>query len=223
MSVPGRRESAALLLSFDPPAWHLRHSRAVAETAGWLALRAASAGRSLDRRLVESGALLHDLDKLPAVKASLDGLRHGDATASWLSAHGYEELGPVIAGHPVTRLADASWFEDWLAGASPEALIVAYSDKRAGQKLESMAERFGSWKRRYPPEEQARRTRGSWSVETVAAVWERAERLERRVCEIAGCSPQEVRRLRWTDAAIRAGTAAPAATAAPASSAKAGR
>jgi hypothetical protein len=176
----------------------------VAETAGWLALRAASAGRSLDRRLAESAALLHDLDKLPAVATSLDGLRHGEGTAAWMTAHGHAELGPIIAGHAVTRLADASGFDAWLGTAPVEALIVAYADKRAGQRLESMADRFGSWKRRYPPEERALRSRGSWSAETVAAVWDRAERLERRVCELALTRPEDVRRLRWTAQAIRA-------------------
>ncbi len=42
MSVPSRRAAAALLLSLDPPAWHLRHARAVAEVAAFLAARAAA-------------------------------------------------------------------------------------------------------------------------------------------------------------------------------------
>ena len=77
MSIPNRRDSAGLLLSLDPPPWHLRHSRAVAETAAWLAWRAVAAGRSLDRRLVEAAALLHDVDKLPAVKVGQTSLQIG--------------------------------------------------------------------------------------------------------------------------------------------------
>jgi len=200
MSIPSRRDSAALLLSLDPPAWHLRHSRAVAETAAWLALRAVEAGRSVDRRLVEAAALLHDVDKLPAVRASLDGPAHAHGSACWLAERGHPELGPAIVGHPVTRLADGAWFEAWLTGASPEALIVAYADKRAGQKLEPMAARFGSWIRRYPPEERAAPTGGGngWSAETVAAVRRRAGELETRVCALAGVAPGDVRRLAWT-------------------------
>ena len=170
MSVPSRRESAALLLSLEPPAWHLRHSRAVAETAGWLALRAAAAGRSLDRRLVESAALLHDVDKLPGRATDGGGAAHAEGSADWLARRGYPELGEAIVGHPVTRLADGSWFERWFAAASIEALIVAYADKRAGQRVESMAERFASWERRYPPEVRAEKARGSWTPETLAAV-----------------------------------------------------
>lgn len=193
-----------MLLSLVPPAWYLRHSRAVAETAAWLAWRAAAAGRPVDRHLVESAALLHDVDKLAVVSAELNGQAHGEGSAEWLTRQGYPELGPVVAGHPVTRLADEAWFREWIRTASPEALIVSYADKRAGQKLESMSERFASWERRYPPDERAARPRGSWTAETLAAVRARAEVLEQRVCELASVAPGEVRRLAWTSPALTA-------------------
>jgi len=207
MSVPNRRDSAALLLSLKPPAWHLRHSRVVAETAAWLAWQAVSAGRSLDRRLVESASLLHDIDKLGSVKPEVDELPHGEGSADWLARRGHAELGPVIVGHPTMQLIDAAWFERWLETAPPEGLILAYADKRAGQRLESMAQRFGSWERRYPPEERTGRTRGSWTSETLGAVWRRAETIELRVCELAGVTPDEVRRLAWTGRALRSARA----------------
>jgi hypothetical protein len=210
MSIPSRLESAALLLSLDPPAWHLRHSRAVAETAGWLAWRAieaaggSAAGRP-DRRLVEAAALLHDVDKLPAVRSTIDGLAHAEGSARWLAERGHPELGPAIVGHPVTRLADAAWFTDWLSSASPEALIVAYADKRAGQRLEPMAARFESWTRRYPPADRAAApgSGGGWPAEAVAGARRRALELEARVCAMAGVAPAEVRRLEWTGRALR--------------------
>jgi len=207
MSVPSRRESAALLLSLQPPPWHLRHSRAVAETAAWLAWRAVRAGRSVDRRLVEAAALLHDVDKLDTVRPQVDGLRHADGSAEWLARRGYPELGPAIVGHPVTRLADEAWFRPWIASATAEALIVAYADKRAGRRLEPMAERFASWVRRYPPGERTSRSRATWTAETVEAVRHRSEELERRVCALAGVAPGDVRRLRWTGPAIAAARA----------------
>src|SRR5512143_3631848 len=185
MSVPSRAESMALLLSLDPPPWHLRHSRAVAEVAAWLALRAERAGTPIDRRLVETAALLHDIDKLGSVKPEVEGLRHGEGSAEWLARRGHEELAPAIAGHPVTRLADDEWAERWFETATPEELIVSYSDKRAGQRLESMAERFASWSRRYPPEERKTKSRGGWTAETVELVRHRSREIERRVCELA--------------------------------------
>jgi hypothetical protein len=134
----------------------------------------------------------------------VDDARHADGSAAWLASHGYPELGPVVADHPVTRLGEEGWLETWLATATPEALIVSYADKRAGQRLEPMARRFASWSRRYPPAERASRTRGDWTAETVESVRERSEEIERRVCEIAGVSPAQVRRLRWTSREIAA-------------------
>ncbi len=157
---------------------------------------------------MEAASLLHDVDKLDRVKPLTDGLAHGRGSADWLARQGYPELGPVVIGHPVTRLADLGWYEGWLASASPEALIVAYADKRAGQRLESMAERFESWERRYPPAERIGRARGSWTAATLAAVRARAEEIERRACTLAGVSPAEVRRLAWTRRAIAAARAA---------------
>lgn len=119
-----------------------------------------SAGRSLDRRLVEAAALLHDVDKLPAVRPTVADTVHGAGSAEWLARRGYPELGDAIIGHPVTRLADGPWFDRWFAAASIEALVVAYADKRAGQKVEPMAERFASWERRYPPDVRAGKARG---------------------------------------------------------------
>jgi hypothetical protein len=152
---------------------------------------------------VESAALLHDVDKVPAVKSSVAGLVHGEGSAEWLARRGHAELGPVIVGHPVMLLADGAWFERWLADASPEALIVSYADKRAGRKLESMTQRFASWERRYPTGIRPTLARGSWPPETMAAVRARAEVLEARVCELAGVTPADVRRLAWTGPAIR--------------------
>jgi HD superfamily phosphodiesterase len=196
MTVPGRTHAARLLLSLDPPPWHLRHSRAVAEIAAWLAARIARAGTPVDRQLVESAALLHDVDKVLPRADPARRLPHGDGSADWLARQGHPELGRAVAAHPVTRLADGERFRRWAAFASREERIVAYADKRAGQRLESMAERFGSWERRYPDD------RDGWSAGTRAAVRGRAERLERDVCRAAGVEPDEVRRLAWTGAAL---------------------
>jgi HD superfamily phosphodiesterase len=192
MTVPGRVDAAALLLSLDPPPWAIRHARAVAEIAGWLALRIAAAGIAVDRRLVESAALLHDVDKMLPAGDPASALPHGDGSAAWLTGHGHPELGRAVANHPVTRLADAERFRRWSAFASREERIVAYADKRAGQRLESMAARFASWARRYPGGDPA----------TARAVAARAARLEADVCRAAGVRPADVRRLPWTGRAL---------------------
>jgi HD superfamily phosphodiesterase len=195
MTVPGRVEAAELLHSLDPPAWFLRHARAVAEVAGWLAARIAAAGTTVDRRLVEAAALLHDVDKLLPNDDPARDLPHGDGSADWLARLGHPELARAAAGHPVTRLVDGERYRRWAAFASREERVVAYADKRAGQRLESMAARFASWQRRYP---------GGWSAAEARAVLERARRLEADVCRAAGVAPEAVRRLAWTGPALAA-------------------
>jgi HD superfamily phosphodiesterase len=195
MTVPGRVEAAELLLSLDPPAWFVRHARAVGEVAGWLAARIAAAGTTIDRRLVETAALLHDVDKLLPADDPARSLPHGDGSAAWLTRHGHPELARSVAAHPVTRLIDGERYRRWAAFASREERVVAYADKRAGQRLEPMAARFASWQRRYPD---------GWTAAEARAVFERARRLETDVCRAAGVTPGSVRRLAWTGPALTA-------------------
>ena len=191
MTIPDRREAARVLCSLEPPAWFVRHATVVADVVAWLAARAVDRGHRLDRALVESGGLLHDVDKLPG--STVPDTRHGDGSATWLAKRGYPELGPVVRDHPVTRLASPA-FDGWLGEAPLEAMIVAYADKRGGQRLESMDARFASWRRRYP---------SAWDVTTEATVRERARTLEAAVCGAAGVRPADVRRLRWSRDALR--------------------
>jgi predicted hydrolase (HD superfamily) len=193
MTVPGRVEAAELLLSLDPPAWQVRHARAVAEVASWLAARIETRGGPIDRRLVEAAALLHDVDKALPRTDPAKRLAHGEGSADWLARKGHPELGGAVAAHPVTRLLDRDWAERLLTAAPVEWHVVAYADKRAGQRLESMTARFASWRRRYPD---------SWSAAELAAVERRAAELEAIVCRAAGARPDDVRRLAWVGRAL---------------------
>ena len=201
--MPGRVDAAALLLSLDPPPWFVRHSRAVAEVAAWLAARIDGRGTPVDRRLVESAALLHDADKALPPDDPARALAHGDGSAAWLTRLGHAELARAVAGHPVTRLLDGERYKTWAAFASREERIVAYADKRAGQRLESMDARFASWRRRYPRLDVDGREVG-WDEGDLRAVRSRAQRLEADVCRAAGVAPEDVRRLAWTGPALRA-------------------
>jgi len=168
----------------------------VAEVAGWLALRIARERRAmpLDRPLVEAAALLHDVDKALPSAVRDRTLRHGLAGAAWLGEHGHPELAQAVSLHPVTVLADPDGAHR-LAAASLEARIVSYADKRGRQQLVSMADRFGRWERRHPE---------GWTAEVRTVVWGRAEALEREICGLARCRPEEVGRLAWTGEALRA-------------------
>jgi putative nucleotidyltransferase with HDIG domain len=204
MSVPDRVEAARLLLSLNPPHWHLRHSRAVAETAAWLANRIADRGIAVDRPLVEAAALLHDVDKLLPPLDPASALPHGEGSAEWLSRRGHPELARAVANHPVTHLGNEARYRRWSSFATREERIVAYADKRCGQSLRPMADRFARWERRHAVRRDGRKSVGgqTWDRATVARVRARAERLQADVCDAAGVRPEDVRRLRWTASAI---------------------
>jgi hypothetical protein len=154
---------------------------------------------------VEAAALLHDVDKVIPADDPARRLAHGDGSADWLTRQGHPELARLVANHPVTRLVDDERARRWAAFASREERIVAYADKRAGQRLESMADRFASWRRRYPT---------GLDDLTLRGMRARAEKLEADVCRAAGIAPSEVRRLAWTGAALRAARVAGAGRAA---------
>src|SRR4051794_1562208 len=198
MSVPWRVEAAELLLSLYPPAGFTTHSCAVAEVASWLATRIEVVGVAVDRPLVEAAALLHDVDKLLPPDDPAKRLPHGEGSADWLTRRGHPELSRAVANHPVTKLVDGETFGRWAAFATREERIVAYADKRAGQELESMMERFASWERRYPDGPGG----AGWPAEERREVMARAALLERDVCRAAQVAPGEVSRLAWTQAAL---------------------
>ncbi len=191
--IPSRAEAADILLDLDPPEWLLAHVSAVAEVAAFLAARCAARGVPVDRGLVEAAALLHDVDKLLPPDDPVQELGHGAAGARWLSQRGYPELARAVAAHPITRLLDADRYGRWNGVATREERIVAYADKRAGQRLEAMSARFAGWVARYPEHR-----------ESLTRARARAERLEREVCETAGVSPLAVRRLRWVGPTLEA-------------------
>jgi putative nucleotidyltransferase with HDIG domain len=185
-----------VLLGLGPSPRLVTHMAAVADIAAFLAARIVANGIRVDRRLVESAALLHDLDKALPDDHPLKPLGHGDAGAAWVTEHGLEELARPIANHPVSRLGDDERYARWSSFASREERVVAYADKRAAQRLQSMDARFARWHRRHPDLDARLRV-----------ARRRADRLEADVCRAAGVRPDEVRRLPWARAALaRAGS-----------------
>ena len=149
-------------------------------------------GVAVESALVETAALLHDMDKMLPDDDPLRALGHGPAGAEWLRQRGYEQLGPAVASHPVMALGTADSYEEWADRAGFAGRVVTYADKRARQDVLSLADRFARWHERYPDSpalDEAQR---------------RAERLEREICELGGVTPEEVARIPWVDEAIDA-------------------
>ena len=191
MAVPTRTEALSLLMSTSPSPRLLQHVTVVAEVAAFLAYRATRAGVNVDRRLVETAALLHDVDKALPPDHPLKPLGHGPAGAAWLSEAGHPELARTLVAHPVTRFTDADAGR-WVAEAPMEERIVTYADKRATQRVVSLDQRFDRWRRKHPEYEA--------KLEHAQEV---ARALESAVCGAVGVEPCQVERLRWVDEALQ--------------------
>jgi putative nucleotidyltransferase with HDIG domain len=177
-------------MSTAPSPRLLQHVTVVAEVAAFLAFRAVQAGLVVDRRLVETAALLHDVDKaLPREHPGLV-LGHGRAGAAWLSDAGHPELARCVLAHPVMRLAEPG-ASAWITSAPLEERIVCYADKRATQRMVSLDKRFARWQRKHP--EYAAALEEALSM----ARW-----LESSLCQATGVEPSQVERLRWVEDAI---------------------
>ena len=115
MPVPTRSEAIRLLLAAGPSPRLMQHATVVAEVASFLAYRAQARGVRVDRRLVETAALLHDVDKAFRDDDPLKRYPHGRAGAEYVAAAGHPELARAVAGHPVMRLGDDD-AEAWVGG-----------------------------------------------------------------------------------------------------------
>lgn len=190
MAVPTRTEAISLLLSTSPTPRLLQHVTVVAEVASFLAHRASRAGIAVDRRLVETAALLHDVDKGLPPDHPLKELGHGAAGAAWLTDAGHPELARTLVAHPVSRFTDPD-AESWVTEAPIEERIVTYADKRATQRVVSLEQRFDRWQRKHP--EYRGRLDCAYDV---------ARRLEATLCTAIGIEPTDIERLRWVEDAM---------------------
>lgn len=164
--------------------------KVVAEVASFLAHRASRAGLAVDRRLAETAALLHDVDKALPQDHPLRELGHGAAGAAWLREHGHAELARTLIAHPVTRFTEPG-AETWVTDAPIEERIVTYADKRATQRVVSLEQRFDRWHRKHP--DYRERLDRAFGV---------ARRLEDTLCTAIGIEATDVERLRWVDDAM---------------------
>lgn len=192
MSVPTREEAAAIVRGLQPNEKLLRHSSAVAEVAAFLAAAMVRRGIEFNSALVESAALLHDMDKMLPEDDALKPLGHGAAGAEWLRQRGYGELAPAVASHPVMEIGRAASYDEWAELAGFEGRIVTYADKRARQDVVSLEDRFARWHERYPD---------SPDLDQAEA---RTRMLELEICGLAAIQPSQVARIDWVGEALNA-------------------
>ena len=176
-----------------PP--HRRHgcfatSRSSPRSPRSLPMRARRAGLAVDRRLVETAALLHDVDKALPPDDPVRALGHGEAGAEWLREAGHPELvarGRGPPGHaprvdPMPRMGDD--------GAA----------RRAHRRLRRQA---GDPARRVArPALRALARQACRPRFRARARPAHAEQLEGTLCTASASAPEDVERLRWVEEAL---------------------
>jgi len=178
MAIPTRDEAQRVLASFALPAGIVTHVEGVARVAAEAARLVAAAGIPVDARLVESAALLHDIDKLE----TRGQLTHGLVAAQRLTEMGHDELAPPVASHPVTCLTDDSRFpRGW------PSVIVSVADRHVTQEFVTVDQRIDDLKRRHPEYatslELARRHAHALEAELAAVVGMEPDALVERLRE----------------------------------------
>lgn len=140
MLIPTRTECIELLQKFEMPHNIRRHSFLVAEVALLLADRLNQNSSRLDLRLIEAGALLHDVGKMTGFKA-----RENHA------ALGARMLDGIVAPQVARIVEEHIYLNSWqVAGPVTESLIVNYSDKRVRHdRVVSIEERYEDLIERY--------------------------------------------------------------------------
>jgi uncharacterized protein len=140
MPIPTHSQCLTLMAQIQMPEHIQRHSLAVARVALTLARLLNQNSVSLDLKLLEAGALLHDIAK--AQTLSTNG-RHEDVGARMLETWGFTMLSPIVREHVVLEASA-------LGGLITESLVVNYADKRVKHdQVVSLTDRFADLIRRY--------------------------------------------------------------------------
>jgi putative nucleotidyltransferase with HDIG domain len=141
MAVPTRDQAERILASFELPPGIVTHTRGVARVAAEASRLVAAGGIPVDHGLVESAALLHDIDKLE----TRGELTHGLVAAERLEKMGHQELVAPVASHPVSSLLDDTRYpRGW------PSVIVSVADRHVTQEFVTVDERIDDLVRRYP-------------------------------------------------------------------------
>lgn len=140
MTIPSRYECLVLMERVRMQPHIQKHCFMVAEVALYLARFLNRNGTRLDLKLIESGALLHDIAK---PRSLTTGEKHEELGAMMLAQWGYSILSPIVREH-------VSMDPERARGPITESVIVNYADKRVKHyEIVTLEERFNDLIARY--------------------------------------------------------------------------
>ena len=159
VNIPSVEKCIKLMEEYEMPEHIKAHSFKVKDVAVYLAKELNKKGESLDVKLVETSALLHDLGKIHCVNTED---RHDHFGADLLRQLGYDRIAEIVKNHVDLEKNYKKIVEDE---------IVNYSDKRVmHDKIVTLTERIEDIKERYNSE-----------IEKIHVTAKKAYRLEKKI------------------------------------------
>jgi len=187
MQIPTTLQCRRIMVQMQMPAHILAHSQQVARVALWLCDRLNAEACRLDRDLIESAGLLHDITK---ARSFTTGEDHAASGQSYLTGLGFAEVGRIVAQHVKLDRFDP------LAPITA-AEIVNYSDKRVlHDRIVSLDERMAYILARYGGDDPVRRRR-------ISSLWQESRALEAKLFDGLDCGPEAIDELQTQAPGLR--------------------
>ena len=143
--TPSREECLRMLRENYVPPHIIAHSEAVADVALELGREMKKNGERVNLRLLDAGALLHDISKFASLGKHETEISHGETGAKLLRKLGFPWIAEIAQAHMFSSIFTEGALDTW------EKKLVYYADKRVNHdrrvKLDS---RIAYLSRRYP-------------------------------------------------------------------------
>lgn len=175
--IPTEDQAKKLWDKYALPERKRRHAGLVAKVATNLAtkLKAQSAKRKINEKLLIAAALLHDIDKnIP----SLPGERHPDAAVRILREEGMGEVAELVKTHPLHAILDPA-----IAPKSWEEKILYLADKMVKDEVIGVDARFALWNDEHLPAEEQK---------ILDAAYPKVKELEKEVFDLIGSDMKRI-------------------------------
>lgn len=136
-----REDAFRLLKEHRMPKNILEHSLFVNKVAMYLARRLKENGVDINLEVVDIASLLHDLDKIYEIERK-DVYRHGKTSYKILKDLS-PEVAKIVKKHTLGEILKRNSIKTW------EEKIVFYADKRVGDKIVTLGERYDYLRKKY--------------------------------------------------------------------------
>lgn len=175
--IPTLNQARALWEKYNLPERKRRHVTLVANVAKLFAtkLKAQSAKRKVNTKLLVAGALLHDIDKNATKRP---GERHPDAGVRILREEGMEDVAALVKTHPLHAILDPT-----IAPKTWEEKLLFLADKMVKDTVIGVDERFRLWNEEHLPAEEQK---------TLDAAYPKVKDLEQELLDLIGIDAKRI-------------------------------